>query len=147
MNSYGKYEAIKYTLDDGAYKPERQHRSDAGIDLRSMYDYVIYPHDCKAIETGVHFEIPLDHVGIVKSRSGMNFKNHVITLDGVIDCNYRGSVRVMLYNLGEEVFRVSKGDRVSQMVITPCSFSQPFEVSKLNDTDRGNDGFGSTGQD
>ncbi len=142
---------MKTKLDKGAFAPERQHPCDAGLDLR-IPDQFIYrqagvvvpSYGSAFIDTGVHVEIPAGYVGLVKSRSGL-YVNRGISTDGVIDENYRGSIGVTLINNGSEPMKLRAGDRIAQLVIVPCIYPEIEIVDKLSDTDRGSDGFGSTG--
>ena len=97
-------------------------------------------------ETGVHIAIPESCVGIVKGRSGLAFNHDIIAHDGTIDYGYTGSVRVKLFNLGKEPYTVKREDRIAQLLIQPVVLV-PFElVEKLERTERGSNGFGSTGR-
>lgn len=138
---------LKVSLDPGAYLPERAHPDDAGLDLRSPIDApILYPHSSVTIDTGVHIAIPSGYVGMLKSKSGLNVK-HGIVSEGVIDCGYTGSIRVKLYNHSNELFRIRKGDKITQLVILPFLRVGDFEqVDALEDTERGDGGFGSTGR-
>jgi dUTP pyrophosphatase len=142
---------MKIKLDKGAFAPERKHPRDAGLDLKipDIFIYrnagVIVPSFGSAfIDTGVHVELPAGYVGLVKSRSGL-FVNHNVTTDGVIDENYRGSIGVHLINHSDTPLKLRAGDRIAQLVIVRCDYTDVEIVDKLSDTDRGNDGFGSTG--
>lgn len=140
---------IKFTLDDGASKPEKAHEFDAGFDLCSMEDITLvanaYGGDGVVIDTGVHVEIPKGYVGYVQGRSGLNVKKGVICPTGTIDCGYTGSIRVKLYNLSHSDYNIHKGDKIAQLVIQPMAICEPVEVESLSETERGDNGFGSTG--
>jgi dUTP pyrophosphatase len=136
---------IKVSLDNGAYMPEKVHTEDAGFDLRTPCAVVIPNRDSATIDTGVHIELPLQTVGMIKSKSGLNVK-YGITSEGVIDVGYTGSIKVKLYNNSDEDYFLSKGDKISQLVILPI-ITPPLElVDELDETERGNGGFGSTGK-
>lgn len=136
---------MKVKLDPGAYMPERAHPSDAGLDLRSPVNEFVPSFGSAIIDTGVHVEIPEGYVGMLKSKSGLNVK-HGLTSEGVIDSGYTGSIVVKLYNHSSKEYLVQKGDKISQLVIMPI-FTPQFEiVSRLEETDRGDNGFGSTGK-
>lgn len=136
---------MKIKLDSGAYMPERAHDTDAGLDLRSPYAAVIPPYSSVAIDTGVHIEIPAMHVGMIKSKSGLNVKYN-LTSEGVIDAGYTGSICVKLYNHGQHTYAVHKGDKISQLVILPIITPELELVSSLEGSERGENGFGSTGR-
>lgn len=136
---------MKVVLDPGAYMPEYAHDADAGADLRSPADYVIHPHNSTTIDTGVHVEIPVGMVGMLKSKSGLNVHFNIVG-EGVIDAGYTGSIRVKLYNHGYDAFHVHKGDKITQLVIMPVHHATFEQVDSLEETERGNGGFGSTGK-
>ena len=135
---------MKIMLDEGAFAPERQHPTDAGLDLKTPFDFSIAIDSRMFINTGVHVELPANTVGMIKSRSGLN-KNKGIQCEGVIDENYRGAIGVVLYNHSREPVVFKKGDRIGQLVILPCVYTDIELVNQLGGTDRGEGGFGSTG--
>lgn len=136
---------MKIKLDEGAYMPERAHTTDAGADLRTPHDVTVMPKDSVVIDTGVHIELPLNTVGMLKSKSGLNVK-HGITSEGVIDVGYTGSIRCKLYNHSDKPCELKAGDKITQLVIMPI-LTPNFElVDELEETERGNGGFGSTGR-
>lgn len=135
---------IKVMLDDGAFVPTRAHETDAGLDLYATKDAIIFQDDSYTFDTGVHVEIPEGYVGFLKSKSGLNV-NHGIQSAGVIDCGYTGSIRVKLYNHGEETVRINRGQKISQLVILPIITPEIELVDELEATERGNNGFGSSG--
>ena len=136
---------MKIKLDPGAFMPEYAHEQDAGMDLRSPVDAVVLPHDSAVIDTGVHVEIPKGAVGMLKSKSGLNV-NHDITSEGVIDEGYTGSICIKLYNHGGARYHVKAGDKISQLVILPVLHPALELVDSLDETERGDNGFGSTGR-
>ena len=138
-------ETMKVVLDDGAYMPERAHELDAGYDLRTPEDVTIYGGLNATIDTGVHVQIPDGYVGFLKSKSGLNVKDN-ITGEGVIDAGYTGSIKVKLYNNGNSTKRFYKGDKIIQLVILPIYTPELERVDSLGKTDRGANGFGSTGR-
>lgn len=138
-------EKVKVVLDDGAYMPERAHELDAGYDLRTPEDVTIYGGLNATIDTGVHVQIPGGYVGFLKSKSGLNVKDS-ITGEGVIDAGYTGSIKVKLYNNGNSTKRFYKGDKIIQLVILPIYTPEIERVDSLEKTDRGANGFGSTGR-
>jgi dUTP pyrophosphatase len=136
---------MKVILDKGAYMPVRAHDVDAGMDIRSPRTIMIPSGSSRVIDTGVHIEIPKGYAGFLKSKSGLNVK-YSITSEGVIDAGYQGSICVKLYNHGSTWYEVQKGDKISQLVIMPILTPELEVVDKLDETDRGNGGFGSTGR-
>ena len=136
---------MMFMLDDGGYMPTRAHREDAGMDLRSPVDVVVKSLDSVTIDTGLHLRIPEGYAGLLVSKSGLNV-NHDITSTGLIDANYLGSIRVKLYNHGLEDYQVHKGDKISQLVVIPVMIPRLELVGSLGESDRGDNGFGSTGK-
>jgi dUTP pyrophosphatase len=136
---------IKVVLDEGAYMPERAHEADAGYDLRTPEKITLPANDSIIVDTGVHIEIPKGFVGILKSKSGLNI-NYGITGTGTIDSGYTGSIRVKLYNNHYEPHTFHKGDKLIQLVLLPIITPELIKVDTLEDTERGSDGFGSTGR-
>lgn len=136
---------MKIMLDDGAKMPTRAHPYDAGLDLYAMEDAYIRANNSYEFDTGVHVQIPECCVGFIKSKSGL-MVNHGITTDGTIDCGYTGSIKVKLFNHGGSKYEVKKGDKIAQLVVVPCVLLPLEQVQSLGKTDRGANGFGSTGR-
>ena len=136
---------MKIVIDESAFLPERAHETDAGLDIRSPRKAVVFGHDSIVIDSGIHIEIPKGYVGMLKSKSGLNVK-HGITSEGVIDCGYTGSIRVKLYNNHFEPFCIERGDKITQLVILPILTPEIEVVESLEETERGDNGFGSTGK-
>ena len=136
---------IKIKLDQGAIAPSRGHRWDGGMDLYNLVDTIIPAKESITLDTGVHLEIPENWVGLIRSRSGM-MVNHGITTDGTIDAHYTGSIRVCLFNHSDFDYRVNAGDKIAQLEIVPCMLPRLELVDSLEETDRGDNGFGSTGR-
>lgn len=135
---------MKVKLDEGAYIPERAHILDAGLDLRTPIGAIIPAGGSVTIDTGVHVAIPMGYVGMLKSKSGLNIRNG-ITSEGVIDAGYTGSIVAKLYNNGSKDKEIHKGDKITQLVIIPIVTPELELVDFLPDTERGDNGFGSTG--
>lgn len=136
---------MKIKLDEGAFMPVRAHDTDAGADLRSPIDVLVPARGSRVIDTGVHIQLPHGYVGMLKSKSGLNVK-YGITSEGVIDEGYTGAIKVKLYNLSGYPYAVMRGDKITQLVIVPCEYVHFDLVDKLDDSERGGDGFGSTGR-
>lgn len=136
---------MKVMLEQGAFAPERAHRSDAGLDLRSPFDVKIPAFGSATIDTGVHIELPVSFAGVIISKSGLNV-NHNITSTGLIDEGYTGSIRVKLYNHSDLPYSVKRGDKITQLVVVPVTAPSIELVPELSKTERGNNGFGSTGR-
>jgi len=147
---------MKVMLDEGAYPIERAHEADAGYDIRTPIDVKV-PGKCHRIEctdcypnyaiidTGVHVSIPKGYVGFLKSKSGLNVK-HGLTGEGVIDSGYTGSIVVKLYNNISENYQFKRGDKLIQLVLLPVYTPEIEYVDSLDDTERGVNGFGSSGK-
>lgn len=139
---------MKVKLDPGAYIPERAHNTDAGYDLRApkmMQEITIRPHGSAVIPTGVRMAIPEGYCGLLVSKSGLNVKSD-LTSTGLIDAGYTGGITVKLYNNGDTARRIYPGDKISQIVILPIITPDLEKVDSLDDTERGEGGFGSTGR-
>lgn len=134
---------IEVMLNRGAYAPKRAHKADAGFDLRSPITIRVEPGEAAVIDTGVHMAIPEGYVGMLKSRSGLNVK-YGLQNEGVIDSGYTGSICVKLYNHGKNPILIESGDKISQIVILPIITPEIELVNELEQTERGNNGFGST---
>ena len=118
---------------------------DAAFDLRSAEEGVIAPGEKKVIKTGLKMAIPQGHVGLVWDRSGLAAKHALHVLAGVIDSGYRGEVGVVLKNLGDAPVEITKNMRIAQMLIQPVVRAHLEEVDQLDETERGDTGFGSSG--
>lgn len=128
--------------------PSYAHLSDAGMDIRSVEELTILPGKRALVHTGLVMILPPMYEAQVRPRSGLALKKGITVLNtpGTIDSGYRGEVGVILINLGEEPFEIKKGDKIAQVVI--ASVTQPSEIVEtelVDETDRGEGGFGSTG--
>jgi dUTP pyrophosphatase len=130
-----------------AVLPSYAHESDAGMDVRSVEDIEIPAGGRALIHTGLIMILPPNYEAQVRPRSGLALKNGVTVLNtpGTIDAGYRGEVGVILANFGMETFKISKGDKVAQIVIAPVTRADIVETDIVDVTDRGEGGFGSTG--
>ncbi len=139
---------IKFTLDAGAYAPEKAHTADAGYDLRATHDGRIIDccNDGTVFDTGVHVAIPEGYVGYVQGRSGLNINRGIICPTGTIDAGFTGSIKVKLYNMGDDTYQVHAGDKIAQLIIQPLADCELVEADTLEETERGDSGFGSTGR-
>ena len=140
---------IKCTASKGSIIPEYKTSGAAGADLCALLDSpLVIKHGKSAIiPTGLFFEIPEGYEIQVRPRSGLAAKNGVTVLNtpGTIDSDYRGEIKVILINLGENDFTVSCGDRIAQMIIAPVTQASFSICENLSQTERGTGGFGSTG--
>ncbi len=135
---------VKVALDDGAHMPERAHEDDAGYDLRARDAFEIAHGGAAIVDTGVHIAIPHGYYGKIEGKSGLNVKHGIVSLGGVIDSGYTGSIMVKLYNFGDD-YHFNAGDKVAQLIIQPCAAPELAQVDVLPATERGSNGFGSTG--
>ena len=136
---------MKIMLDEGAFMPTRAHEADAGLDLYARETTLVSARETAKFDTGVHIELPPDTVGFLKSKSGLNVKYGILN-EGVIDEGYTGSIVVNLYNNSGRDYTVNRGDKISQLVILPVLKPTLEVVDSLEQTERGNNGFGSSGR-
>ena len=136
---------MEIMLDDGAYAPSRGHSTDAGLDLRTPKAVTVPAYGSAIVDTGVHVALPRGCAGLLVSTSGLNVR-HDITSTGLIDEGYTGSIVVKLYNHGGGDYQLAAGDRITQLVVLPVVCESLEQVSAFNPTERGDDGFGSTGR-
>lgn len=133
-------------LNKKAKVPTKGTPSSAGWDLYASKTVLLVPGESIEVPTGIALEIPEDWVGLLTHRSSLGFKLDTIASFGVIDSDYRGEVKVKLFNLGEEGAWIKAGDRFAQLVIVPYLHWGEMEiVTELSDTARGTGGLGSTG--
>jgi len=138
---------VKVVNKSGNQLPSYETKNSAGMDLRSSADVVVPVGKVRLIPTGLFIQLPAGYEAQVRSRSGLALKRSVIVFNepGTVDADYRGEVGVILANFGDKDFIVKKGDRIAQMVIAKheqCVFSL---VDELDETERGDGGFGHTG--
>lgn len=136
---------MEIMLDNGAYTPSRGHKTDAGLDLRTPEAVTVPAYGSVAVDTGVHVALPHGCAGLLVSKSGLNVK-HGITSTGLIDEGYTGSIVVKLYNHDGEDYAFKAGDKITQLVVIPVIRESLEQVSAFKPTERGDDGFGSTGR-
>lgn len=135
-------------LTQSAKCPTKGSTGAAGYDVYSDHGANIYHGNIKCISTGIAVKIPDGYVGLIKPRSGLAFNHGIDTLAGVIDSDYRGEIKVMLTTHNEGgVTRVQPNERIAQLLIMPVENKHEFTVVEYfnDDTERGDNGFGSTG--
>lgn len=138
---------MKIVLDPGATMPERAHETDAGLDLRCTRNAWILPFGgSRVFDTGVHIQLPHGTYGKIESKSGLNVKNSVVSCGGVIDEGYTGSIRVKLYNFGFLPKRFKAGEKIAQLIVQPYLAPWLEWSEALDASERGDNGFGSTGK-
>jgi len=133
-------------LNSDAILPNYAKKDDAGFDLYSVADVEISAGQRVQVPTGIAMEIPTGCVGLVWDKSGLSHKHGMKTLGGVIDSGYRGEIMVGIINLGTEKYLLEKGHKVAQMLIQKKETCDIVEVNDLEESDRGNGAFGSTGK-
>ena len=134
-------------LDQNAVIPRRALPSDAGYDLSSTDSTLIPPQSMALVSTGLSIAVPPGTYGRVAPRSGLAVKHSISVGAGVVDGGYRGEVKVVLFNHdAERAFLVNRGDRIAQLVLECIQTPDVLECEDLDDTERGEGGFGSTGQ-
>lgn len=129
--------------------PSYESKYAAGMDIRAALDYdlIIKPGERKLIPTGLQMALPIGYEAQIRPRSGLAIKKGITMLNspGTIDADYRGEIKVIAINHGKEDFKIQHGDRIAQMVINQIIQFPIHESEILDETDRGDGGFGSTG--
>ena len=133
-------------LHKDAKLPTFAHDTDAGMDLYTVEDFTIFPNEHKTIKTGVVIVFPEGYAALVWDKSGIALKRYLKTVGGVFDTDYRGEYLIGLYNFGKEPQSFSVGDKIAQLLIQKVEHPKILEVTELDDTPRGDRGFGSTGK-
>ncbi len=140
---------IKIVNHSGNPLPEYETDLSAGMDLRASVGQplVLKPMERALVGTGLHIELPAGHEAQVRPRSGLAAKHGITVLNtpGTIDADYRGEIKVVLVNLGQEDYAIKNGDRIAQMVISSHDRAELVPTEQLNTTARGSGGFGHTG--
>lgn len=138
--------AIKIKVSYNGFIPTKAHDEDAGWDLYTPKDFTLKARSSEVIDTEVCIQIPNYYCGLLVSKSGLNVK-HDITSTGLIDSGYQGSIRVKLYNNGDNDYTFKRGEKISQLVLLPI-MSEKFALVEDFDetTQRGIKGFGSSGK-
>ena len=139
---------MKYTLAPGATAPTRATKHAAGYDLAANETVTLDPAERAIISTGVSLQLPPDIAASVRPRSGLAAKHGITVLNtpGLIDPDYRGEIKVILYNAGHQPFWVNRGDRIAQLTFEHILTPNLEQVETLDETERGTGGLGSTGR-
>jgi len=135
---------VKRLVQD-ATLPTRGSSGAVGYDLYSVDEVVVSPSQRALVGTGVAVILPMNVYGRVAPRSGLAVKHGIQVGAGVVDPDYRGEIKVVLFNQGDKHFEIKKGDRIAQLVLERCETPDVREIESLDETDRGSGGFGSTG--
>lgn len=138
---------VNALLENGADLPAYKTPQAAGCDLCNRSgEMTLQPGERAFIHTGIHVQLPVGFEGQVRGRSGLN-KNHGIVVPvGTIDSDYRGEIGVVVYNQSSEPYTIHQGDRIAQLVISPVIQADWTKVEFLDETERGDGGFGHTGK-
>ena len=139
---------IKFVkLREGAHIPQKAHEDDAGFDLYASEDFLLKAHSFGCVPTAISMELPRGTEAQVRPRSGLAARHGITVLNspGTIDAGYRGEVKVILINHGDNDFEITAGMRIAQLVISSVINASVVEVSSLDRSDRGEGGFGSSG--
>lgn len=139
---------MKMKLRCKGHKPSYANEFAAGLDLRSNGEITLNPGEIVDIKSKLAVEIPKGHFGMVVARSGLSYKRQIKLINdvGIIDEDYRGDIGIRLINEGKEPYKIEDGDRVAQMIIVPYIQPELVYVDELEETERGEKGFGSTGR-
>jgi dUTP pyrophosphatase len=125
--------------------PYKKYSTDAGLDLRSSKDAIIHPGDTLKISAGIAVEIPKGYVGDIRPRSSISTRGLILPI-GTVDAGYVGEIGIILINASKRAQMITKGERMAQLVVTPCLIAEEIEtVDELPESERGAQGFGSTG--
>ena len=143
-NPQQRYLSFK-RLDPGATLPTRGSSQSAGLDIFSIEEVVIEPKQRSLVRTGLAVAIPEGHYGRIAPRSGLATQKGLDVLAGVIDSDYRGEVRCLLYNAGDEAIHLPAQSKICQLIIEKIITPSAVWSDEISDTDRGSGGFGSTG--
>lgn len=139
-------DTLKFTrLTEKAHAPSKGSILAAGYDLKSAYAYVVPARGKTLVKTDLVVKVPEGTYGRVAPRSGLAWNHHIDVGAGVIDADYRGNLGVVLFNHGETPFCVSPGDRIAQLICEKIVYPRLEETEGLDETERNENGFGSTG--
>jgi dUTP pyrophosphatase len=135
-------------LDPSLPMPSYAHQGDAGLDLYAAADVTLAPFERALVPSGIAVAIPDGHAGFVQPRSGLAIRSglSLVNTPGLIDSHYRGEIKLIAVNLDPVTpIVIHRGDRVAQLVVQPVDFCEPVQTERLDATQRGEGGFGSTG--
>ena len=136
---------MKFKIIDPECVPYKKYPTDAGYDLKSSESIVICPGEVKKIGAGICAEIPKGYVGDIRPRSSISARGLILPL-GTVDYGYTGEIGIILINTSRYATHITKGERIAQLVITPCLTEDIEIVDELPESERGANGFGSTGK-
>ncbi len=133
-------------LNKEAILPSYAHLGDVGMDLFSLEEYDLKPGERKTFFVGFALEFETGYAAIVKDKSSLPNKAGIHTMGGVFDAGYRGEYNVQLINLGSEIYKIEKGNKIAQIIILPIVIADLEETENLSESSRGEGRFGSTGK-
>ena len=141
---------VRFIAEEGAAVPEYKTEGSAGADVRALLKerIVLEPGERAAVPTGLRIELPAGYEAQMRPRSGLAIQKGITCLNspGTIDSDYRGELKVILVNLGQEAVSIDSGDRIAQIVVSPVTRARFERAGELGGTVRGSGGFGSTGK-
>ena len=123
----------------------KKHRLDAGLDIKASDDFQIPGKGFIGVPAGIRISVPEGYVGLIKPRSGIGFGSGIDTGAGVVDAGYRGEVKVLLFNHSNKRYIGKKGERIAQLLTIPVNLENYVVVEELSEAERGDKGFGSSG--
>lgn len=135
---------MRFIVLEPGMEPYRKHTDDAGYDLKSRINVNVFPGKTEKIPAGVIAEIPRNYAGLIRARSSSTLKG--LDIHGTIDSGYRGEVYLLTNNLTDSPIEIKAGERIAQLVVVPCLVEPIETVDELPESQRGTEGFGSTGQ-
>lgn len=136
---------MKAKLDEWGHMPTRAHGTDAGLDIKAPFYAIVPARGSMIFRTGVHVQLPHGTAGIMQSKSGLMVNKGILSF-GLIDEGYTGEIVIKLFNLTDYPYQVHAGDKISQMIIVPVRYEEIELVDELDDSERGESGFGSSGR-
>lgn len=140
---------INYTkLSEDAIVPTYAHDGDAGADLYTTVDYTLKAGECGLFPTALTVAVPYGYVGLIHPRSSLAWKGGITVMNapGTIDNGYTGELKVMLVNMSQAPYDIKKGDKIAQLIIQKVEKAEFMEVESLEESERSDGGFGSTGR-
>lgn len=128
--------------------PVYAHDTDAGCDLKAKQPEMLFPNQTRLIDAGIKIKIPDGYYGMVVSRSGLSSKRGIVVLNspGIIDSSYTGPIKVILHNFSDSPYQITKNERIAQLILMKYEKINFVPVESLEETERGSNGFGSSGQ-
>ena len=136
---------MKVKYDPGAFPLKREHRTDAGLDIRAIDDGIVRAKQSATFHTGIHVELTDDTMGDIRPKSGLMFSNDILTF-GTVDEGYDGEIMIHMFNFSLDDFKVRRGDKIAQLATVRVVYDDPEPADDIRSGERGSAGFGSTGR-